>query len=661
MKIFTLRYSKTLRISLFAIFLLTCNTSIAQFTGGSGTLADPYQISNVTQLQAMNTALDKHFILTQNIDATVTSTWNSGQGFEPIGATSSTPFIGSLNGNGYKIIKLYIARQSTVGVGLIGHFNNSIGSISNLGLDSVTIIGGERTGALVGNKNGIVKNCYSTGSVFGGKSTGGLIGRNGLNVEDSYSSCNVNGYEEVGGLVGSGASIYNCYATGNVLASFGDVGGIVGEVSSNGGTIYNTYATGNVTCNNTVGSVGGFIGRMQYGFIDLCYSTGNVTGNAVVGGFAGVINAGTIKRSYTKCKMTLAGGTFPFGGFIAENESNIIDCYADVNMSYTGNNISTKLGGFAGENKEAGRITNSYSIANISATNGNRAAFIHTNELQGFDTSKTFGCYWNSDSSSGLLGIFLDQTNSQITTGLTDSQMKSAINFSGWNFDTIWTITEGQTYPELRRPGSTGGCTNTFADDSVVACDQYTWINGVTYFVNADTPQFTLMNAAGCDSIVTLKLTIYSISNAVIVNANVLTAKESGATYQWIDCSNNTAIANQTNQTFTATQTGNYKVIITKDICSDTSDCINVVISSINNSSTKKINIYPNPSSGTINFIDALEGRVEVYNNISQVVFVKNMEKESSINLSSLPAGIYFLKLNSTDGNIYQSKIIIQQ
>ncbi len=660
MKTFTLCYLKTLRLSLFAIFLFFYNNSFAQFAGGSGTLADPYQISNVTELQAMNTALDKHFILTQNIDATITSTWNSGMGFEPIGQTASTAFIGTLNGNGYKIFKLYIARQSTVGVGLIGHFNNTLGSISNLGLDSVTIIGGERTGALVGNKNGLVKNCYASGSVFGAKSTGGLIGRNGFNVEDSYSSCNVTGSEEVGGLVGSGGYIYNCHATGNVLASLGDVGGIVGEVSMTGGPIYNTYCTGNVTCNNSLYSVGGFIGRMQNGLIDLCYSTGNVSGNSVVGGFAGVINGGVIKRSYTKSIMKLGGGTFAFGGFISENESIISDCYADVNMSYTGNNISTKLGGFAGENKEAGRITNSYSIANISATNGNRAAFIHTNELQGFDTSKTFGCYWNSDSSSGLLGIFLDQTNSQITTGLTDSQMKSAINFSGWNFDTIWTITEGQTYPELRRPGSTGGCTNTFANDSVVACDRFTWINGVTYLVNTDTPQFTLMNAAGCDSIVTLKLTIYSISNAVIVNANVLTAKESGATYQWIDCSNNTPIPNQTAQTFTATQTGSYKVIITKDICSDTTDCINVVISSIDKTSTKKLNVYPNPSSEIINFIEAMDGRVEVYNNISQLVYIKDIQGESAINLSSLPAGIYFMKLNSTDGNIYQSKIIIQ-
>ena len=51
--------------------------------------------------------------------------------------------------------------------------------------------------------------------------------------------------------------------------------------------------------------------------------------------------------------------------------------------------------------------------------------------------------------------------------------------------------------------------------DEQVACDSFTWINDSTYTVSTTTPTFTLTNAAGCDSVVTLHLTVnYSTHNA---------------------------------------------------------------------------------------------------------------------------------------------------
>jgi len=40
------------------------------------------------------------------------------------------------------------------------------------------------------------------------------------------------------------------------------------------------------------------------------------------------------------------------------------------------------------------------------------------------------------------------------------------------------------------------------------ACYSYTWIDGITYTASTNTPTWTLTNAAGCDSVVTLHLTI---------------------------------------------------------------------------------------------------------------------------------------------------------
>lgn len=45
--------------------------------------------------------------------------------------------------------------------------------------------------------------------------------------------------------------------------------------------------------------------------------------------------------------------------------------------------------------------------------------------------------------------------------------------------------------------------------DTQTACDSYTWIDGNTYTASNNIATHTLTNAAGCDSIVTLNLTIY--------------------------------------------------------------------------------------------------------------------------------------------------------
>ena len=78
----------------------------------------------------------------------------------------------------------------------------------------------------------------------------------------------------------------------------------------------------------------------------------------------------------------------------------------------------------------------------------------------------------------------------------------------------------------------------------------------------------------------------YTFSNDTTVNQNqaLLTAVQNGATYQWVDCSNNFGpIPGATNQSYTkATANGSYAVIITANGCTDTSACHNVTTVGIN-------------------------------------------------------------------------------
>ncbi len=82
---------------------------------------------------------------------------------------------------------------------------------------------------------------------------------------------------------------------------------------------------------------------------------------------------------------------------------------------------------------------------------------------------------------------------------------------------------------------------NTFVTgtDVQVACGSYTWIDGVNYTSNTNTPTFTIIGGAanGCDSIVTLNLTI----NSFVTGTDVQVACGS---YTWIDGVNYTSSTN---------------------------------------------------------------------------------------------------------------------
>ena len=52
--------------------------------------------------------------------------------------------------------------------------------------------------------------------------------------------------------------------------------------------------------------------------------------------------------------------------------------------------------------------------------------------------------------------------------------------------------------------------------DTINSCDNYTWIDGNTYTSSNNTATYTLVNSAGCDSIITLNLTISDSSSSSI-------------------------------------------------------------------------------------------------------------------------------------------------
>lgn len=193
--------------------------------------------------------------------------------------------------------------------------------------------------------------------------------------------------------------------------------------------------------------------------------------------------------------------------------------------------------------------------------------------------------------------------------------------------------------------------------DTQTACGSYTWIDGNTYISNNNTATYTTTNVAGCDSIITLDLTVHNIDTSITQNNLTLTSNVNGAQYQWIECDNFTDLMGETNMSFTPTTNGSYAVEITiPEGCVDTSSCYTILNTSIDelSSNTK---IYPQPFQDEINlnFNKSGERTVKIYNiNGKEISSQLTSENTLKINTSKLSKGIYILKItNNTSTNNY--------
>src|SRR5690606_31253951 len=98
-------------------------------------------------------------------------------------------------------------------------------------------------------------------------------------------------------------------------------------------------------------------------------------------------------------------------------------------------------------------------------------------------------------------------------------------------------------------------------------------------------------------SVVTLNLTINNNDTSITQNINTLTVGATGATYQWLDCNNSNAIiTGETNQSYIPASSGNYAVVVSKNGCTDTSGCINFIITGISELENSFVKISPNPT-----------------------------------------------------------------
>ena len=447
---------KTILTSL-CVCILPLQMVFGQNWAGSGTVGDPYQVSNAVDLAQCDDALayyTSHFILVNDIDCSTDPghpLWpranqdpNRADGIPQFGGNQS--FGATFDGQGFSILNRtnslldsgifttftiknivlsnvlirshYLSYLTGVAAVMPSH-NGGNGSFFNIqvyGVVSNNVTGG--TGGMFGGLGTtmMVSNCTSYADVYGIASVGGISGSLGGSgtIKTSHAHGLVEGSgQSVGGLVGAlgGGTIFQCSAHGEVNQGSGDYGGgLVGQIGG-GGTIRECFSTGDV---NSQSESGGLVG-------------GTVGGGAGTTLMIDSYATGDVGGSYAGDRK---------GGFMGEygrfgSEHIIENCYS------TGDMNSSAGGGFAGEGSTGGSI-----ISNCFAAGGTIA-----NSTAGFSlpaqsgTTHFYNNFWTNSATSdsfatkvGNASHFHDKANPPVDT---------------WDSDSIWYIS-GSSLPCLR-------------------------------------------------------------------------------------------------------------------------------------------------------------------------------------------------------------------
>lgn len=364
----SLRPRCPLAVFVILILWLGATTCAYEFSGGSGTSDDPYQIADVNDLAAIGSLpalLKKHYVLVADLDLdpNLPGMPTFDETVITVDTIAGDVFQGVLDGCNHTIRNLHVSLFAITS----GEVRNL--RIENADIGGLTRVFGQsepRVGILANWNWGRIHNCqvtgvvsvnaYSGGSIQSPGAVGGLIGVNDGVVTDCHASVAVTGQEKVGGLVG--------HNTGRIIDSRADgpvaghtrcyyVGGLVGY---NGpgrmsaylpgpGIVLRCQASGDVTAPTAVRSVGGLVGD-NVRTVTLSHASGSVQAgdssaqsSAMIptGGLVGY-NAGEV--SYCYATGSVSGGQ-ELGGLVGCNDNNVFDGDGELTTGFIRDCYST--------------------------------------------------------------------------------------------------------------------------------------------------------------------------------------------------------------------------------------------------------------------------------------------------------------------------------
>lgn len=175
--------------------------------------------------------------------------------------------------------------------------------------------------------------------------------------------------------------------------------------------------------------------------------------------------------------------------------------------------------------------------------------------------------------------------------------------------------------------------------DTQIACDSYTWIDGNTYVNSNDSSIFILTNVEGCDSIVTLDLTVLQSS----IDSLSLTEQDS---LNW----NGSIITESLDTTITFPGANIHGC--------DSTIVVSIIIEQSTNIEYNSFisNIYPNPTNGIFNIIldDKKDIFIQIYNPLGQLVKEEShRDKRKYESTLGEMSGLYLVKIRMDNQEYY--------
>ncbi|MGL1903755.1 MAG: cadherin-like domain-containing protein [Fibrobacterales bacterium] len=204
-----------------------------------------------------------------------------------------------------------------------------------------------------------------------------------------------------------------------------------GTFDGGGHVIYNLFI--NRPTEDTIG----LFEKLSGGLIQNVGVSGEIVAGNYTGLLVGILDSGsTITNSYTTGSINAESYT---GGLVGafEHWSNIIDCYSTADVSG-----ETRVGGLVGE-QDNSRNGNVFGYHKQSYSTGFVDGVWGVGGLIGSvsDYNKPTGIYWDINTSG--------QIDSEGGEGRTTYSMQNRSTYSGWSFNSIWTLLDQKSYPGL--------------------------------------------------------------------------------------------------------------------------------------------------------------------------------------------------------------------
>lgn len=470
----------------------------------------------------------------------------------------------------------------------------------------------------------------------------------------------------------SGANINNCLLKGNTA-------------TNNGGAVYANFMSDNKITNSTlVNNTAGLDGGAVVANSSAVKMSNSIVLNNTAGSNPGVyqFNAGVIDIAYSLAQGISAGtgnlnGTTTYSLFVNEASNNYrLKC--GVAAIDAGNNDSIPSFGKTdlAQNSRTYDGTVDLGAFEYGAFSRPKAAKRQTVCSNGDIVFKSYISDATGATYQWMKAPFGSNVFTAIGSAIKDSLLLSAVAVADSGSRYFVQITNGcgvlhsdtmtlkvNRLPVLNFGADKAVCANQNFRLEANNYGEMLWNDGSN---NSTLPTLTsdkywlqVSDLNGCLVSDTINIVVNTVDTVVVVNLSTLTVSHANASsYQWIKSdglSSYTLVSGATSQSFTATEDGQYAVIVnTAEGCIDTSAYKTIVAASIKEVKTSNLgfSVYPNPTNSDLTIrADATILQIEITDVVGRIVYSeKPSATKHTLNLITQPRGVYFVKVSSKEG-----------